>query len=51
LGNIMKKPLSELIGSEAQRSFGRRKANLTRQCRQCLVRFACNGDCPKHRFT
>ena len=20
-------------------------------CRQCDVRFACNGECPKHRFT
>jgi uncharacterized protein len=20
-------------------------------CRECDVRFACNGDCPKHRFT
>jgi uncharacterized protein len=50
LGNINEKPLIELVGSEAQRRFGQRKADLTRQCRECLVRFACNGDCPKHRF-
>jgi uncharacterized protein len=51
LGNIAEKPLIELVGSEAQRRFGQRKADLNRQCRECLVRFACNGDCPKHRFT
>jgi uncharacterized protein len=51
LGNINEKPLIELVGSGAQRRFGQRKADLTRQCRECLVRFACNGDCPKHRFT
>jgi uncharacterized protein len=50
LGNIMEKPLVELAGSEAQRRFGQLKADLTRQCRECPVRFACNGDCPKHRF-
>jgi uncharacterized protein len=50
LGNIRDKPLVGLVGSEAQRNFGHRKAELTRECRECLVRFACNGDCPKHRF-
>ena len=51
LGNIMEKPLIELVSSEAQFGFGHRKADLTKQCRECPVRFACNGDCPKHRFT
>jgi len=51
LGNIAEKPLAMLAGSEAQRRFGQRKAELTKQCRECIVRFACNGDCPKHRFT
>ncbi|MDE2073619.1 MAG: SEC-C domain-containing protein, partial [Alphaproteobacteria bacterium] len=23
---------------------------LPRYCRECEVRFACNGECPKHRF-
>jgi len=51
LGNIRDMPLAALAGSRAQRDFGQRKARLTRQCRECPVRFACNGDCPKHRFT
>jgi len=51
LGNICDKPMIELVGSETQRRFGQHKADLTRQCRECLVCFACNGDCPKHRFT
>src|SRR5271157_113364 len=52
LGNIMEKPLIDLVGSEAQRWFGQSKTStLTKQCRECLVCFACYGDCPKHRFT
>jgi uncharacterized protein len=52
LGNIINKPLIELVGSDAQRLFGQgKRALLTRQCRECLVLFACYGDCPKHRFT
>jgi uncharacterized protein len=23
---------------------------LPKYCRECEVRFACNGECPKHRF-
>ncbi len=51
LGNITEKPLAELVCSEAQHKFGQRKADLTKQCQECIVGFACNGDCPKHRFT
>ena len=37
--------------SEEQRKFGQDKSDtLPRYCRQCEVRFACNGECPKHRF-
>lgn len=51
LGNIMEKPLIDLIGSPAQKQFGQNKTDtLTKQCRECHVRFACQGDCPKHRF-
>jgi uncharacterized protein len=50
LGNMNDKPLIDLVDSDAQFRFGQRKADLNRQCRECLVRFACNGDCPKHRF-
>ena len=51
LGNIMETPLSELMLSGQQLQFGEVKlTGLTTYCRQCEVRFACHGDCPKHRF-
>jgi uncharacterized protein len=32
--------------------FGNAKRDtLPNYCRECSVRFACNGECPKHRFT
>ncbi|TVY99115.1 hypothetical protein EAS64_41875 [Trebonia kvetii] len=38
----------ELIVLPRQRQFGRDKRDtLTRYCRNCDVRFACNGGCPK----
>ena len=51
LGNIAETPMRQMIWSDRQRKFGRDKAEtLTSQCRACRFRFACNGDCPKHRF-
>lgn len=51
LGNIMEAPLESMVGSQQQRRFGVSKRNtLPRYCRECEVRFACNGECPKHRF-
>jgi len=51
LGNIMESPISALVNSAQQRKFGLDKRDtLPRYCRQCEVRFACNGECPKHRF-
>jgi uncharacterized protein len=51
LGNIMDAPLESLVASSQQRRFGLAKRNsLPRYCRECNVRFACNGECPKHRF-
>ena len=51
LGNIMEQPLSSLVNSAQQRAFGLDKRDsLPRYCRECDVRFACNGECPKHRF-
>lgn len=51
LGNISEMSLAEMVDSEAQRRFGAAKLEtLPVQCRQCDVRFACNGGCPKHRF-
>lgn len=51
LGNIMDRPLTDLVGSEQQHKFSQKKENeLPDYCRQCEVRFACNGGCPKNRF-
>jgi uncharacterized protein len=51
LGNMLETPLLELAASEQQRQFGRAKANaLPRYCRECTVRFICNGGCPKNRL-
>ncbi len=51
LGNIMEAGLEKLVNSPEQRAFGEAKLeSLPRICRTCEVRFACNGECPKHRF-
>jgi uncharacterized protein len=51
LGNIHESPASTLIDSLGQQRFGAAKREaLTRYCRGCPVRFACNGGCPKDRF-
>ncbi len=51
LGNITERHLVDLVGSEQQRAFGLAKRDtLPRFCRECDVRFACHGGCPKDRF-
>jgi uncharacterized protein len=51
LGNIMERPMHELVFSPAQVRFGQAKRDtLPRMCRDCDVRFACHGGCPKDRF-
>jgi uncharacterized protein len=52
LGNIEQNHLLDLVGSPRQVAFGQAKRDsLPAQCRSCDVRFACNGGCPKDRFT
>ncbi len=52
LGNIHEKSLTELVESPEQQKFGNAKRDsLPTQCLECDVRFACHGECPKHRFT
>lgn len=52
LGNIKTTHMIELVASPAQRAFGQAKLDtLPRYCMECDVRFACNGECPKNRFT
>jgi uncharacterized protein len=51
LGNIQEKHLIDLISSDQQRKFGLAKAGtLPKYCRDCSVKFACHGECPKNRF-
>jgi len=51
LGNIMEIPISSLIESQQQKTFGSDKWDkLPRFCHECEVRFICNGECPKNRF-
>jgi uncharacterized protein len=51
LGNLMNQSLGEMVQSPQQIQFGNNKsATLPRYCRECEVRFACHGECPKHRF-
>ena len=51
LGNIQSDHMIELIASDKQRQFGLDKqTTLPRYCRECEVRFACHGGCPKNRF-
>ncbi len=51
LGNVMNESLGEMVRSPQQVKFGNDKFDsLPRYCRECEVRFACNGECPKHRF-
>jgi uncharacterized protein len=52
LGNITDRPLAELVACEQQQRFGlNKRETLPRYCRECRVRFACQGGCPKDRFT
>jgi uncharacterized protein len=51
LGNIKEHRLLDLVESPRQQRFGLDKRDtLPRFCRECDVRFACHGGCPKDRF-
>lgn len=51
LGNLLNTSLAAMVDSPQQHAFGLAKsATLPRYCRECPVRFACHGECPKHRF-
>lgn len=51
LGNLLNTTLASMVDSPQQQNFGLAKsATLPRYCRECPVRFACHGECPKHRF-
>jgi uncharacterized protein len=51
LGNIMELPVESMLQSPQQVRFGQDKLDrLPHVCLECPFRFACNGECPKHRF-
>jgi len=51
VGNILQRPLAELVGAEQQRRFGLAKRDaLPRLCRECEVLRLCRGACPKDRL-
>ena len=51
LGNIARNTMGDLLGSRFQQAFGAAKRDtLPQLCRDCDVRFACHGECPKNRF-
>ncbi|HRL12189.1 MAG TPA: anaerobic sulfatase maturase [Aggregatilineales bacterium] len=51
VGNLIDIPLTDIVTSDQQRAFGLAKRDtLPRQCRECPVRFVCNGGCPKDRL-
>lgn len=51
LGNILDRPLLDMMYSGRQRDFGSAKRGaLPRQCRECRYTDICNGECPRNRF-
>jgi len=51
LGNVMNQSFGAMLNTPQQIKFGGDKLDaLPKFCRECEVRFACNGECPKHRF-
>jgi len=52
LGNIRETNLIEMVNSGKQSIFGKDKwEKLPKYCRDCVVLFACYGECPRNRFT
>jgi uncharacterized protein len=52
LGNIVERSMQSMLHAPQQKQFGDAKETaLVSDCLKCDVRFACNGECPKHRFT
>lgn len=51
LGNLCDTPLRDIATGPGMMKFGIDKRNgLPSKCRKCKYLFACNGECPKHRF-
>ncbi|MGF1483251.1 MAG: anaerobic sulfatase maturase [Opitutales bacterium] len=51
LGNFLESDLASMVDGERMQRFGEGKRDtLPQYCRECTYLFACNGECPKHRF-
>lgn len=50
LGNIHNNSIKKMNASPSVHDFSKLKSNLPLKCKNCQYHFACNGDCPKHRF-
>jgi len=51
IGNIGKNSLTELLESDKQKEFGKKKfTTLPKYCLDCEFLEYCNGECPKNRF-
>ncbi len=51
IGNIINRPLADLLDDPRQKAFGEAKRKtLPRYCLECEVIEMCNGECPKNRF-
>jgi uncharacterized protein len=51
LGNIRERSMQAMVDSPAMKRFANAKRDtLPRYCRECDVRFMCNGGCPKDRL-
>ena len=52
IGNLETSSIRSMNMSEQAKDFGEAKlTELSNDCKSCPVLFACNGGCPKHRFT
>ena len=52
LGNVHDIDIRDMVDSPPQKKFGQDKEDtLPEYCVKCDYRFACNGGCPKQRFT
>ncbi len=49
LGNVLQDQLPALLNSEVQRRFGKYKADLPHECRECCFLPHCYGGCPRER--
>jgi len=52
VGNVLEDDAAAIADSAQMEKFGNDKRDkLPRYCKECDYLFACNGECPKHRFT